>query len=126
MAHILVAEDERDIRELIKFTLEAAGHQITAVSNGVDAVEQAEELLPDLVMTDVRMPRMTGYEACKAIKENATTQHIPVVILSAKGQDEEKDAGKAAGAYDYILKPFAPSDLMQRVAEILNELGASS
>jgi CheY-like chemotaxis protein len=126
MAHILVAEDERDIRELIKFTLEAAGHDITAVSNGADAVEQAEELLPDLVMTDVRMPRMTGYEACKAIKENPVTQHIPVVILSAKGQDEEKDAGKAAGAHDYIMKPFAPSDLMQRVAEILNELGASS
>jgi CheY-like chemotaxis protein len=126
MAHILVAEDERDIRELIKFTLEAAGHQITTVANGADAVEQAAGILPDLVMTDVRMPRMTGYEACKAIKENPATQHIPVVILSAKGQDEEVDAGREAGADEYILKPFAPSDLMQRVAEILNKLDVSS
>ncbi len=126
MAHILVAEDERDIRELIKFTLEAAGHQITVVANGADAVEKAFEILPDLVMTDVRMPRMTGYEACKAIKENPATQHIPVVILSAKGQDEEVDAGREAGADEYILKPFAPSNLMQRVAEILNKLDVSS
>lgn len=125
MAHILVAEDERDIRELIKFTLEAAGHDITTVANGEDAVNTAREVLPDLVMTDVRMPKMTGYEACKAIKADPATEHIPVVILSAKGQDEEVDAGRDAGADEYIQKPFAPPDLMQRVAEILNKLGVS-
>lgn len=125
MAHILVAEDERDIRELIKFTLEAAGHDITVVANGEDAVNTAREIVPDLVMTDVRMPKMTGYEACKAIKADPATEHIPVVILSAKGQDEEVEAGRAAGADEYIQKPFAPPDLMQRVAEILNKLGVS-
>lgn len=123
MAHILVAEDERDIRELIKFTLTFAGHQITEASNGEEAVELAKEVLPDLILTDVRMPKMTGYEACSVIKNNESTQHIPVVILSAKGQDEEIDKGRDAGADDYIVKPFAPDELTARVAEILGRLG---
>lgn len=125
MAHILIAEDERDIRELIKFTLTLAGHQITEVNNGQDAVTKAKEVLPDLIMTDVRMPKMTGYEACSAIKQDEATKHIPVVILSAKGQDEEIDQGKEAGADDYILKPFAPDQLTIRVAEILGRLDVS-
>ena len=74
-------------------------------------------------MTDVRMPKMTGYEACKIIKADDTTKHIPVVILSAKGQDEEKDLGTESGADDYIVKPFAPDELAKRVAEILANLG---
>lgn len=123
MAHILIAEDERDIRELIKFTLTFAGHQITEAANGEEAVEKATEVIPDLILTDVRMPKMTGYEACKIIKANESTAHIPVVILSAKGQDEEKDLGVESGADDYIVKPFAPDELTKRVAEILDKLG---
>lgn len=123
MAHILIAEDERDIRELIKFTLTFAGHQITEAVNGEEAVEKAKEVLPDLIMTDVRMPKMTGYEACKAIKAYEATAHIPVVILSAKGQDEEKDLGIESGADEYIVKPFAPDELTRRVAEILDKMG---
>lgn len=122
MAHILVAEDERDIRELIKFTLTFAGHKITEASNGEEAVKLAKEVLPELILTDVRMPKMTGYEACKAIKSDEATKHIPVVILSAKGQDEEIDQGRDAGANDYILKPFDPAKLQSRVAEILERL----
>jgi DNA-binding response OmpR family regulator len=125
MAHILVAEDERDIRELIAFTLTFAGHKITQASNGEQAVNLAQEILPDLVMTDVRMPKMTGYEACRAIKDNEKTKHIPVVILSAKGQDEEIETGISAGAVDYILKPFAPDELTRRVGEILGKLNVS-
>lgn len=123
MAHILIAEDERDIRELIKFTLTFAGHQITEATNGEEAVAKALEVIPDLIMTDVRMPKMTGYEACKIIKADETTKHIPVIILSAKGQDEEKDLGTESGADDYIVKPFAPDELAKRVAEILANLG---
>lgn len=125
MAHILVAEDERDIRELIKFTLTFAGHQITEASNGEEAVQLAKDVLPDLILTDVRMPKMTGYEACRIIKDEETTKHIPVVILSAKGQDEEIDQGRDSGSDDYIVKPFAPDQLTARVAEILERLGVS-
>ena len=123
MAHILVAEDERDIRELIAFTLSFAGHQITQATNGEEAVSLAQATLPDLILTDVRMPKMTGYEACKQIKAHQATRHIPVVILSAKGQDEEIEQGREAGADEYILKPFAPDKLQQRVAEILSRHG---
>ena len=122
MAKILIAEDERDIRELIEFTLTAyAGHQVFKAANGAEAVELAPKVLPDLIMMDVRMPRMTGYEACRELKKIDTVKDIPVVVLSAKGQESEIDTGLDAGAYDYILKPFAPDHLATRVGEILQK-----
>ena len=121
MAHILVAEDERDIRELINFTLMFAGHKVTQAANGAEALELALQVKPDLVMMDVRMPKMTGYEACRQMKQHEDIRHIPVVFLSAKGQDEEVQTGIDAGAVAYILKPFAPEELTRRVAEILSQ-----
>ena len=123
MAKILIAEDERDIRELITFTLSFAGHQVTVTSNGEEACAAAEELLPDLILLDVRMPRMTGYEACRQIKASQKTSHIPVVFLSAKGQEVEVQTGMEAGAQEYIIKPFAPDQLSERVQEILAKAG---
>ena len=119
MARILIAEDERDIRDLILFTLKFAGHEVIAVNNGEEAYLKVIEEIPDLVLLDVRMPRMTGYEACKRIKAEASTQHVPVVFLSAKGQEAEVKAGLEAGADEYILKPFSPDQLTQQVNEIL-------
>ena len=122
MAKILIAEDERDIRELIEFTLMAyAGHEVFKAANGVEAVELAPKVMPDLIMMDVRMPRMTGYEACRELKKIDSVKDIPVVFLSAKGQESEIDIGLDAGAYDYILKPFAPDQLAVRVGEILQK-----
>ncbi|MCB9453766.1 MAG: response regulator [Anaerolineaceae bacterium] len=119
MAHILVAEDERDIRELINYTLMFAGHQVTQAANGAEALELAPKVKPDLIMMDVRMPRMTGYEACRQMKQIPELKDVPVVFLSAKGQDEEVQTGLEVGATAYILKPFAPDELTRRVAEIL-------
>jgi CheY-like chemotaxis protein len=121
MARILIAEDERDIRELIEFTLQFAGHEVFKASNGAEAVEMAPQVMPDLIMMDVRMPKMTGYEACREIKQMDTIKHIPVVFLSAKGQESEIDTGLEAGAYEYILKPFAPDQLTQRISEVLTK-----
>jgi DNA-binding response OmpR family regulator len=123
MAKILIAEDERDIRDLIEFTLKYAGHEVIKASNGAEAVEMAPQVKPDLILLDVRMPRMTGYEACKAIKAIEEVKNIPIVFLSAKGQPSEMDSGMDAGAYDYILKPFAPDQLTKRVSEILTKFG---
>ena len=123
MAKILVAEDERDIRELIQFTLSFAGHTVTAVGDGAAAVAQAREATPDLILMDVRMPRLTGYEACQQMKEIPALSQVPVVFLSAKGQDEEIRAGLDVGAAAYILKPFSPQDLIDRVGEILKARG---
>jgi CheY-like chemotaxis protein len=119
MARILVAEDERDIRELINFTLMFAGHTVTLAANGEEAVQKVAEANPDLIMMDVRMPRLTGYEACRQIKAMDAYKDVPVVFLTAKGQDEEVQSGIEAGATAYILKPFAPDDLARRVNEFL-------
>ncbi|BAJ62695.1 response regulator transcription factor [Anaerolinea thermophila] len=119
MAKILIAEDEPDIRDLVKFTLGFAGHEVIAVGNGEEAVEAARAEKPDLILMDVRMPRMTGYEACAAMKADPSIAHIPVVFLSAKGQESEIQTGLSVGASEYLLKPFAPMDLTQRVAELL-------
>lgn len=122
MAKILIAEDEKDIRELIVFSLSFAGFDVIPAVDGQDAVEKALENKPDLIMMDVRMPRMTGYEACAKMKTMDEIKDIPVVILSAKGQESEIQTGLNAGAYEYILKPFAPDELIQRVRSIIDSL----
>lgn len=121
MSRILIADDERDIRELISFTLRLAGHQVTATSNGEEAWQTALRELPDLILMDVRMPRMSGYEACRQLKLLDQTKHIPVVFLSAKGQEAEVQTGLNAGAQEYMLKPFEPMQLMERVRQLLSQ-----
>ena len=123
MAKILIAEDERDIRDLVAFTLRFAGHEVFAATNGEEALEMAPNVNPDLILMDVRMPRMTGYEACKVLKSNPDLKDIPVVFLSAKGQENEIQQGLEVGAEEYLLKPFAPDQLTKRVKDILAKFG---
>jgi CheY-like chemotaxis protein len=123
MAKILIAEDERDIRDLVAFTLRFAGYEVFAAANGEEAVDLAPKVNPDLILMDVRMPRMTGYEACRLIKLNPDLKDIPVVFLSAKGQEAEIQQGLEAGAEEYLLKPFAPDQLTSHVKTILEKFG---
>jgi two-component system alkaline phosphatase synthesis response regulator PhoP len=123
MAKILIAEDERDIRDLVAFTLRFAGHEVFAASNGEEAVDMAPKINPDLILMDVRMPRMTGYEACKVMKANPDLKDIPIVFLSAKGQETEIQQGLEVGAEEYLLKPFAPDQLTARIKTILTKFG---
>lgn len=123
MSKILVAEDERDIRDLVAFTLRFAGHEVVVANNGEEAVETALQANPDLILMDVRMPRMTGYEACKVMKANPDLKDIPVVFLTARGQESEIQQGLDAGAEEYLLKPFAPDQLTTRVKAILMKFG---
>jgi DNA-binding response OmpR family regulator len=115
MATILIAEDERDIRDLITFTLTYAGYEVLQATNGEEAVKIALAEKPDLILLDVRMPYMNGYEACIKIKSEESLQDLPVVFLSAKGQETEVQTGLQAGAVEYILKPFSPDELIERV-----------
>ncbi len=119
MPKILIAEDERDIRDLIAFTLRFNGYEVVAARDGEQALTLVAAEQPDLVLLDVRMPRMTGYEVCRRIKTDKSMHHIPVVFLSAKGQESEVQAGMEAGAADYILKPFSPSELIERVTALI-------
>ena len=119
---VLVAEDEPDIRGLIVFSLQYAGYKVIEALNGEDAIRLAEEEQPDLILLDVRMPRMNGYEACSVLKAQRSTRGIPIVFLSARGQETEIKQGLELGAEEYILKPFAPDELYQRVGSILDRL----
>lgn len=119
MTKIVIAEDEPDIRDLITFTLRFAGFEVIAGSNGEEGYELTKREKPDLVMMDVRMPKMTGYEACRKIKADPEIAHIPVIFLSAKGQESEIQTGLDAGAEEYLLKPFAPGDLADRIRAVL-------
>lgn len=123
MAKILIAEDEPDIRELVAFTLRFGGYEVVTASNGEEAVQLARRENPDLILLDVRMPRMTGYDACREIKADPNLKTTPVVFLSAKGQENEIQAGIESGAEEYLLKPFAPDQLTQRVKAILAKFG---
>ncbi|MEW5938739.1 MAG: response regulator [Chloroflexota bacterium] len=123
MAKILIAEDERDIRDLVAFTLRFAGYEVVTASNGEEAVQLAPKENPDLILMDVRMPRMTGYDACRVMKSNPDLKDIPIVFLSAKGQESEIQTGLEAGAEEYLLKPFAPDQLTDRVKSILAKFG---
>jgi DNA-binding response OmpR family regulator len=123
MAKILIAEDERDIRDLVAFTLRFAGYEVFTAANGEEAVQLAPQVNPDLILMDVRMPRMTGYEACRIMKHNTDLKDIPIVFLSAKGQEAEIQQGLEAGAEEYLLKPFAPDQLTSRVKTILAKFG---
>jgi CheY-like chemotaxis protein len=115
MAKILVADDDRDVRELSIFTLRFAGHEVLGASNGEEAINQAKVNNPDLILMDVRMPKMNGYDACKVLKSDPNTSSIPVVFLSARAQESEVQAGLNVGAVDYILKPISPDQLTEKV-----------
>ena len=125
MPKILVADDERDIRELIGFTLRFAGFEVVLVADGIAAIEQAPLEQPDLILLDVRMPRVTGYDVCRLLKEDPATSAIPIVFLSAKGQEGEIQEGLDSGAVEYIVKPFTPDDLTEQVREVLQRVEIS-
>ncbi len=121
MTKILVAEDDNDIRELIVLTLQFNGFDVVPAEDGQIAVEIAPTDKFDLILMDVRMPRMTGYQACEKLKTMDSTKDIPVIFLSAKGQEAEIATGLQAGAVDYILKPFAPDELIGTINRVLSE-----
>lgn len=119
MAKILIAEDDRDIRELVVLTLGFSGFTVIGVEDGRFAVEETTQNKYDFILLDVNMPRMTGYEACRSIRQSGANTETPILILSAAGQDEERQQGLDAGANGYVLKPFAPDALIQTINSML-------
>ena len=123
MSRILIADDEPHIRKLVSFTLGNRGYEIVQACDGGEAVTLAGQTQPDLILLDVMMPVMTGYDALRVLKADPATADIPVVMLSAKSQKTEVEEGLACGAREYICKPFTPKDLVQRVGELLGNPG---
>lgn len=118
MSKIVVAEDDRAIARLIKFKLERAGYHVDVAEDGGKAVEVINNNHPDLVLLDVMMPVLDGYQVLRKIKENPKLREIPVVMLTARGQEKDIVKGLEMGSLDYIVKPFRPAELLARVNRI--------
>jgi DNA-binding response OmpR family regulator len=118
---ILIADDEPNIVVSLEFLMRQRGYEVRSVGNGEDALAAVAEFGPDLVLLDVMMPRMSGYEVCQKVRENAAWQGVRIVMLSAKGRDIEVSKGLAIGADAYVTKPFSTKDLLARVGELLGE-----
>lgn len=117
---ILVVDDEIHIVQIVKFNLEKKGGYIVITGkNGAEGLEKAISEKPDLILSDVMMPKMTGFEFCEEVKKNASIKHIPFIILTAKGQEGDIKKGNSIGADSYITKPFSPKALIAKVNEIL-------
>lgn len=116
----MVVDDEPDILRLVSFSLRRNGFEVVEASDGVSALTLAEEEQPDLILMDVMMPVLNGYEASKKLKENPKTERIPIVMLSAKSQQAEVAAGLESGATEYICKPFTPSELVAQVTKYVD------
>lgn len=118
---ILIAEDERDIREFLVVALQVSGFNVIEARNGEEAVALANSHKPDLILMDVRMPKVTGFEACEILKSSPDTKDIPIVFLSAYANKDEIRQGLALGADEYLTKPIAPDVLTERVSCILKQ-----
>ncbi|QQS34463.1 MAG: response regulator [Acidobacteriota bacterium] len=110
---ILVIDDSATIRKLISAKLEKSGHEVVTAEDGVEGLEKIAEKTPDLVLLDITMPKMDGYEVCKEIRANPATKDIPVVMISGKDGFFDKVRGRMAGATGYVTKPFGPETLMK-------------
>jgi PleD family two-component response regulator len=117
---ILVADDEPHIVQILKFTLERAGYQVEMASNGQEALEKIETFNPHLVILDIMMPIMDGYEVCRKMREDFKMNQIPVIMLSAKGDLTERVKGLEGGANDYLIKPYSNDELLLRVKNVLD------
>jgi DNA-binding response OmpR family regulator len=119
MATVLLAEDDADIRFLVTFKLEQAGHQVSGFGDGLSALANAREHPPDLAVLDIMMPGMSGLDVCRELRGDPATAAIRVIILTSAAQETDIAAGFAAGADDYIVKPFSPRDFAKRVKDVL-------
>ena len=116
---ILVVEDSVAQRAMISDLLKGSGLKVTVASDGVEAIEHIQQFSPDLVVLDIVMPRMNGYEVCRRLKSNPKTQNVPVVMCSSKGEEFDRYWGIKQGADAYIAKPFQPPELIGTVKQLL-------
>jgi len=116
---ILVVDDEVYILHILDFSLGAEGFDVITATDGEEALAKAQREKPDLIVMDVMMPRLDGYETCRRLKNDPGTRDIPVLLLTARGREEDRKQGMESGADDYITKPFSPNKLISRVSDIL-------
>ena len=121
--HVLVVDDEPDITALVAYHLAKAGYQVTTAVSGPEALRLAEEQAPDLVVLDLMLPGLSGYEILEGLRRRPQTQDVGVILLTARREEADRIRGLALGADDYLVKPFAPQELVLRVGAVLRRLG---
>lgn len=117
--NILIVEDDKHISKLVKYNLEKAGYDCTVTITGEEALNVLDRMPIDLILLDIMLPKMDGFQTCKEIKKQDSLSHIPVVIMTAKGEEVDRIVGFELGADDYIVKPFSPRELVLRIKAIL-------
>jgi DNA-binding response OmpR family regulator len=116
---VLVVDDDPHIRELVRMKLQSAGHEVITAEDGQEGYDTALRELPGLVLLDIAMPRMTGLEVCEKLRNEESTANLPIVLITARSSESDVEKGFAAGADDYITKPFSPRELLARLEAIL-------
>ena len=122
--NILIVDDEEDVLELVRYNLDKNGFRVETATTGEEALIKARAKLPDLVILDLMLPNIDGLEVCKKLKNDSKTQNIPIIMLSAKGEEADIVTGLELGADDYVTKPFSPKVLIARVRRILHRVTA--
>jgi two-component system alkaline phosphatase synthesis response regulator PhoP len=122
VARVLVVEDSPDIADLIGHQLQRAGHTVDYVTSGQDVLPQARRQIPDVIVLDLMLPGMDGLLVCQALRQEPKTAAIPIVMLTARGEEADRVRGLELGADDYITKPFSPKELVARIAALLRRL----
>ncbi len=116
---ILIIEDDKHISKLVKYNLEKAGYDCLAVDDGEKALSTLEKEAVDLIILDIMLPKMDGFEVCRALKQDVKLKQVPIIMLTAKGEEVDRIVGLELGADDYVVKPFSPRELVLRVKAIL-------
>ena len=120
---ILIVDDEPDITELVSYNLKKAGYAVASASDGEEALARVREDRFDLIVLDLMLPGIHGMELCRILRNNEKTAQIPIIMLTAKGEETDKIRGLETGADDYMTKPFSPKELIARVKAILRRSG---
>jgi two-component system alkaline phosphatase synthesis response regulator PhoP len=119
---VLVIEDEHDVAELLRFNLGKEGYEVFVSGNGADGLRTARETHPDLILLDVMVPQLNGWEVCRRLKEDADTRAIPIIMVTGRAEEGDKVLGFELGADDYVTKPFSPRELVARVRAVTRRL----
>ncbi len=117
--HLTVIEDEPDILDILSYNLKREGFEVSTSMNGTEGLKLIQKTMPDLVLLDLMLPGMDGLDICRHIKDDSRTQHIPIIMVTAKGEESDVVLGLGIGADDYIAKPFSPKELIARVKAVL-------
>ncbi len=125
MAKVLIVEDERDLQQVLQFNFQQAGHEVLVAGSGSDGLRLAREHHPDLILLDVMLPDILGTEVCRMVKSDPASSSIPVVMLTAKGEEQDRVEGFELGADDYVTKPFSVRELLLRVNAVLRRTKAN-